>query len=113
MPRNINFTDETANFGTPGQGAAQFKTKDGQATFTLHKQNGKPSRITATGKNGEPLKVFGFREVAAEEGDGSGSGSGGGPVECWVCIKTPGGEFCYRIDCGNLPPQIPDPKNAL
>lgn len=110
MPRNITFTDETAHFGTPGQGTTEFKTADGQATFTLHTQNGKTTRITATGKNGEPLKAFTMRRVAAEEGGGSGSG----PVECWVCITAPGGtEFCYRIDCKNVPGPIPDPKFAL
>lgn len=111
MPRNVTFTDETAHFGASEQGTTQFKSKDGQATFTLHSRNGKPASISAIGKNGEPLKVFTIRQATPQ--DDKGSGSGGGPVECWVCIKTPGGEFCYRIDCGDLPPQIPDPKNVL
>ena len=114
MPRNVTFTDETARFATAGQGTTQFKTADGKATFTLHSQNGKTTRITAIAANGQPLKVTIMRQAVADEpGGGSGSGSGGGPVECWCCIDTPGGQFCYRIDCKNLPPQVPDPKNAL
>lgn len=113
MPRNLSFAEETVHFGNASQGTAQFKTQDGKATFTAHLQNGKVARLTATGPDGQPLKVFTLRETAAQEGDGGGSGSGSGPVECWVCITAPGGtQFCYRIDCKNVPAPIPDPKFA-
>lgn len=105
MPRNISFADESVHFGSSNEGTAQFKTKEG-ATFTAHMQNGKVARITATGPNGQPAKVFTLRETAAEEGDGSGSGSGGGtgPVICRICIEVPGGaEWCYKVDCKNIP----------
>ena len=105
MPRNISFTDETIHFGNSNQGAAaHFKTKEG-ATFTAHMKDGKVAKITATGPNGQPAKVFTLRETAAEEGDGGGSGSGGtGPVVCRICIEVPGGaSWCYVVDCKNIP----------
>jgi hypothetical protein len=115
MPRTLTFVDEKVRFGSADKGTAEFKTKDGHATFTAHMQNGKVARIAAKGQNGQPAKVFWLREVAADEdGSGSGSGSGGpgptGPVKCSVCIEVPGGaSWCYEVDCGN----IPGPKNAL
>ena len=113
MSRNLTFADEKVQFGNADKGTTEFKTRDG-ATLTAHMQNGKVAKITATGPNGQPAKVFTMREAALQEGDGSGSGSGGGPIECWLCIRVPGGtEFCYRVDCKSLPPQIPDPKEAL
>lgn len=104
MPRNIAFTDETVHFGSSADGTAQFKTKDGHATFTAHMKNGKVARITAIGENGQPAKVFTLRETAAEEGSGSGSGGGTGPVVCRICIEVPGGaSWCYVVDCKNIP----------
>jgi hypothetical protein len=109
MPRTLTFADEKVRFGNAEKGTAEFKTKDGNATFTAHMKNGKVAKIAAKGQNGQPAKVYWLREIAAdEEGSGSGSGSGDppptGPVKCSVCIEVPGGaSWCYPVDCGNIP----------
>lgn len=105
MPRTLTLADEKVNFGNPEKGTAEFKTREG-AILTAHMQDGRVARITAKGHNGQPVKVFWLREVAAQEGDGGGSGSGGGtgPVVCRICIQVPGGaEWCYVVDCKNIP----------
>jgi hypothetical protein len=109
MPRTLTLSDEKLNFGNAEKGTTEFKTKDGHATFTAHMKDGKVAKLTAKDSGGHPVKVFSLREAPAEE---NGSGSGTAPIECWVCIRPPGGlEFCYRVDCKSLPFPIPDPTN--
>ena len=70
-------------------------TPHGIKLFAEVSQN-KILSFKALNKSGAPVKVHMMRHNE--------SGSGERSIKCWVCVSTPGGEFCYSIDCRKLPP---------
>ena len=93
MSSTINLLDEKINFGALKEGLNHVDTKDGKAKFTAHVADGKVTALSASAPDGKA-----FRLTNLQEGE-----PGSTTVLCWVCLDSPGGRWCYEIECKDLP----------
>src|SRR5450759_1986592 len=89
--RNIILNDEATPLDNLADGRQVIKTTPDGARIFVDVTNGEITQYSAQDSAGGSLQVSYLRMQET------------GGIKCWVCIDTPGGQFCYGIDCNKLP----------